>query len=267
MINKVLINVDNLEYLEDYRKSGISAFLFALEGYSVGYKDFSLEEIKKVDVSNKFLLLNRIIDCNDIDSLKGLLKGLDGIRGIVFEDIGIYNLVKELSLDVELILFQNHFGTNSESVNFWLDRVDSLFISNEITYKEIKEIVSKAKKDVCLHLFGYNQVMYSRRLLLSNWSKEFEIPYKDKNVITDVATGVKFRAFENEYGTVMYSDKIFDGRRLLNLDNVKYYYINPTLVSHEEVMKFLNNKDIKKDLYDEGFLDRETIYKLKERSK
>ena len=72
---------------------------------------------------------------------------------------------------------------------------------------------------------------------------------------------------ENEYGTVMYSDKIFNGKELLGLSNVKYYYVNPTMIEHDVVMAFLTNNDHTSDIEDNGFLDRETIYKLKERNK
>lgn len=267
MISNILIYVDNINHIDDYRKAGVSAFLFGLEGFCVGYKTYSLEEISKVDVSNKYIILNRVLDCKDIDKLKDLLPNISDIKGLVFEDIGVYNLVKNMNLGMELILFQNHFGTNTRSVNFWLDRVDSMFISNEITKDEIAEITENVKKDVVLHLFGYNQVMYSRRLLLTNWSEQFEIPNKNTNVIVDRATKVKFRAIENEYGTVMYSDKIFNGKALLGLKNVKYYYVNTMLLEHSIVIDFLTNSKHYSDEEDNGFLDRETIYKLKERNK
>ncbi len=267
MISKILLYVDDVQYIEEYRKAGVLAFLFALDGYCVGYNTYSLEEINKIDVSNKYVLLNRVLDCNDIDKLKEILPKLK-CKGLVYEDIGVYNLVKELGLDFEMIFYQNHFGTNARSINFWLNRVDSVFVSNEITYDEIKEIVNKASKSVVLHLYGYNQVMYSRRLLLSNWSEEFGIPKKNTNVIEDQATHVKFRAIENEYGTVMYSEKIFNGSRLLDLDNVKYFYVNSMLIKHENLMKFLCGNGEKTDENEDfGFLDRETIYKLKERKK
>ncbi len=267
MISNILIFVDDFNHIDDYRKAGVSAFLFALEGYCVGYNTYSLEEIKNVNVSNKYVILNRVLDCKDIDNLKEIVTRLDGIKGLVFEDIGVYNLVKDMDLGIELILFQNHFGTNVQSINFWLDRVDSMFVSNEITKEQVEFILSGTKKSVVLHLFGYNQVMYSRRLLLSNWSEAFDIPNKNTNVIVDRATKVKFRAMENEYGTVMYSDKIFNGKELLGLENVKYYYVNTMLVSHNEVMDFLTNKDHINYEEDNGFLDKETIYKLKERNK
>ncbi len=267
MMSKILISVDNAKYIEDYRKAGIDAFLFALKGYSVGYNTYSLEEIEKIDVSNKYILINRLLDSFEVDSLKDVLKNIKGIKGIVYEDIAIYMIAQELNLDVELIFFQNHFGTSLPEVNFWLDRVDSMFISNEITKDEINGILDGVKKDVCLHLYGYNQVMYSRRLLLSNWSEEFDIPYKDTNVIVDKATKVKFRAMENEYGTVMYSEKIFNGKELLDSKHVKYFYVNPIMIDHDMVMDFISNINHSSDLEDDGFLHKETIYKLKERAK
>lgn len=268
MKSNILIYVDNIEHISDYRKAGISAFLFALKDYSIGYNTYTLEEINKIEVSNKYILLNRVLDCKDIDKLKEILPNFTNIKGIIYEDIGIYQLIKELNLDIELIQFQNHFGTNTSSLNFWLDRVDSMFVSNELTKDEISTILENVKKPVCLHLFGYNQVMYSRRKLLTNWSEEFDIPYKNTNIIIDKATKVGFRAVENEYGTVMYSERIFNGKELINKENVKYFYINTMMIDHNEVMDFINNINSHySSNEDNGFLEKETIYKLKERAK
>ena len=247
-MSNILIYVDKLDYISDYRKAGVSAFLFGLSDYCVGYNTYTLEEINDVEVSNKYLLINRVLDCDAIDKLKVVLKDIIGIKGIIFEDIGLINVINDLGLDVEKILFQNHFGTNKDSINFWLDRVDSVFVSNEITYDEIDYIIKNVKGNVVLHLYGYNQVMYSRRLLLSNWSERFNIKKKSTNVISDISSGIKFRVMENEFGTVMYSQNIFNGSRLLGLGNVKYFYVNTTLVEHDVIMDFLSNKEHSSDL-------------------
>ena len=258
--------LDNVDYLDDYRKVGLSTFLFPLKGFCVGYKDYSLEEINKIEVSNKYILVNRVLDCQDIDEFKKIIPKLKKIKGLVFEDIGIYQVIKNMDLDIELILFQNHFNCNKESINFWLERIDSVVVSNELTYEELKYISNNVNKGVVLHLYGYNQVMYSRRLLLTNFYKEFKLVNKKQSIIEDQASHIRFRVYENDYGTVMYSDKIFNGKRLLDLPNIKYFYVNSMLVDHKRLMSFL--KDIKGPLIDsedEGFLDKETIYKLKER--
>ena len=265
MKSKILINVEKIEYLNDYRKAGISAFLFALQDYSVGYPTtFTIEEINKIEVSNKYILINRLLDCHDVDRLKAILKNIHDIKGIIYEDIAIYNIIQELNLDIELIYFQNHFGTNTASINFWLDRVDSMFISNELTKEEIENILKKSKKSLVVHLYGYNQVMYSRRLLLKNWSEEFNIPYQNTNTLEEPVSKLKFHAFENQYGTVLYSGNIFNGLELLELSNIKYGYINTTNIPHEKIMRIIET--LTSDDEDKGFLNKATIYKLKERS-
>ena len=70
MISNILIYVDDINHIDDYRKAGVSAFLFALEGYSVGYNTYSLEEINNNKVSNKYVMINRVLDCESVDRLK-----------------------------------------------------------------------------------------------------------------------------------------------------------------------------------------------------
>ena len=88
MNNKILIYVDNLDYVSEYRKAGVSAFLFALKDYCVGYENtYTLDEIIKVDVSNKYLLINRILDCKDIDNLRKILRILKVLSMKILEFI------------------------------------------------------------------------------------------------------------------------------------------------------------------------------------
>ena len=270
MKSDYLIVVDKIDYINDYKKAGIAAFLFPIQDYQVGYNGFTLKEIDKVDVSDKYLLLNKVMNCQEIDSIK-LLKNqimeVKNLKGIIIEDIGLYSVFKN-NKDIKLILFQNHFATNYKSINCYLEMFDSIVVSNELTYDEIKKITEKANKKVCIHLYGYNQAMYSKRHLLSNWSNYFNLGKLNYNKITDKATKVSFNVLENESGTVMYSENIFNGKSLLDLDNVLFYYINPMLIEHEIVMDFLNNIDIhKSSLEDDGFLNKETIYKLKDVSR
>ena len=42
---KVLININNLEEINEYKKIGINNFLFALEGFSIGYNSFDVNDI------------------------------------------------------------------------------------------------------------------------------------------------------------------------------------------------------------------------------
>ena len=104
--------------------------------------------------------------------------------------------------------------------------------------------------------------MYSRRLLLSNYYIKYHHDIKKVGEMKDQNSPIKFHIKEEDLGTIIYSDKIFNGKRLLDLDNVLYYYINTSYIEKQMVLDFLDDKDIDTD---EGFLDKKTIYKLKEK--
>ncbi len=257
---KFLVTINNIKDLEIYKKVGISTFVFALKDYSIGYENtFSYEEINNIN-DKKYVLINQVLDNKKIDNLKELLPKINA-DGFIFEDIGLINVFKELNINGNKILFMNHFNCNYESVNIWLNYVDSVFISNELTYDELKDITMKSNKEVVLHVFGYNQIMYSKRKLLSNYYKYNNLDIKLKNTIKDKASDIKFNVIEDDNGTVFLSNKIFNGSRLLDLDNVLYYYINTSFINTDDVISFINGNDI--DNTDNGFLDTKTIYKLK----
>ena len=175
---KVLININNLDELNEYKKIGINNFLFALEGFSIGYNSFDIKDIPE----DSYILINRVLDSKDVDNLKLIKNDLTKFKGIIYEDIAVYQIFKDT--DIDLIWNQAHFGTNLSSINIWLDRVKSAVVSNEITSKEIEDIINGVKKPVVFNTFGKNMIMYSRRTLLSNFNK-----YNDLEKYNDMVLG------------------------------------------------------------------------------
>lgn len=260
MLTNYLVNINHMEDIETLKKVGITTFLFALDEFSIGYeKTFSVNEINNVK-EDKYVLINRLLDSSDVDALKNTLGDLN-VQGFVFEDIGLINILNDANIKGKKILFMNHFNSNYASINAWLKYVDSVIVSNELTEKEYVDILKLVNKPVVLQVFGYNEIMYSRRYLLSNFYKKFELNGDSFNTITDNVTHIKFHLVESKYGTVALSEHIYNGRRLLNKDNVLFYYLNTSFIKTEDTLKFLNGDDVLNS--DEGFLDKPTIYKLR----
>lgn len=254
--NKVLITINNLEDIKKLKELGITKFAFPLANFCVGIPNtFFVSEIP----CEGYLFINRVLDNKGIDELKNILNNLpENIIGIIFDDLGIMEIIKDLNL--EKILYLSHFNTNSTSVNIYLDLVDSVVLSTDITKEEIENIINKSKKGITLFTFGYTGVMYSRRLLLDNYS-EFNNIEKENPIVVE-NNNHKFIVYENEYGTYFYYEKAFNGLELMNL-NAKYYFINSVFLNIEDIKNILNGNvdDIN---CNKGFLYTETIYKLKE---
>lgn len=266
MINKLLYIVNDKKIIEDLKKVGVKNFLFPLKDFCVGFNNtYDFDEIE----NESFIFINRILDNESLDLLeKELNDNKDKIKGIVYDDFGVLYLINKLKLNVITINYQNHFGTNYQSINENLKFNDSVVVSTDITRNEIEEILKKVEKEVCIFLFGLIPVMYSRRTLLTNFSKEFNIPTKNNVLIDEKISKNKFIMVENEFGTVGYQRNYYDGLELLNLENIKYFLVNPLFLSDKEQIQLISdikNKKLTLNIpNDKGFLYKETIYKLKE---
>ena len=168
--NKFLITVTS-DAIRELKVKDIN-FLFPITGYSVGYpKTYAISEIEE---ENAYLYLNRIFDKERIARLEEDLTHLSrNIKGICFTDLGVLHLVKRMHLDVCLIYMQNHSTTNFASISYYLEEVDSVLVSTDITEEEMHTILSKTTKPLVVPYFMKVDVMYSRRTLLTNFQEEF----------------------------------------------------------------------------------------------
>ena len=256
MKNKFLVSLNNLEEIEIYKKEGINSFLLPLKDYTVGYPNtYSVSKINSIN-ETKYCLINKVLDNKEIDNLEDILPTID-VKGFVIEDIGLIRTLKGLSK--EIILFINHFNCNYKSINVWLDYVDSVFVSNELTKEELLEIDKNVKRSVVYHLIGYNQVMYSKRKLVSNYEDYYHLPHTNYLHITDKMGSVKFTLYEDDQATVGYSSKcaLLD---CTDLNNSYYFYVNTTFLSSDKVINMLNGKDT--EVTDNGFMNKKTVFKI-----
>ena len=258
-MNKLLVLVQNKSIINKVKEVEKTTFLFPLEGFSVGYPiTFKLDEIEEFGC---YILVNRLLDEKSIEELKDLLKNFPkNIKGIVFEDLGVIELVKDL--DITKILWQNHLCASYPSVNGYLKYVDSVMMSTDITEEDIKEIIDKADKPLVLPVLGYTPIMYSRRHLITNYNINYDENVSNPNVIKEEVLKDEFKIYENNYGTQLFFNKLYDGRVLMKYDAL-FYFINTVFVSDEDVISFIKNEELSVETFD-GFLNKKTIYKLKD---
>ena len=258
--DSVLFTVTDLGIIPELKNKGIKRFVFPLSFFCVGIPNtFAIEDIKE---DNAYLLVNRILDCDSIDKLDRILHNLpSNIKGIIFDDVGVIEITNDLKL--ERILYLTHFNTNYESVNYFFDYVDEVIVSTDITKEEIIEISKHAKKKISLFVFGLVPSLYSRRSLLTNYALHNNI---EKENCKDLNIGnEKFIAIENDYGMVMYHYPYYNGLELLSIPH-KYCLYMPILLENKQIIELIDN-DLKSIPNDNGFLNKKTIYKIKDISK
>lgn len=244
-----LVTVTNKDY--EALKGEDITLVFPLKDFCVGYEYyFEIEEIED------FVLVNRILNDEELNKLEVILKN-SKIKGILFDDLGIIDIVAKL--DIEKILILDHLANNTKSVNYYLEYFDSVVVSSDLEESEIRKIVANANKEVIVYVFGLKGLMYSRRNLVSNYEKYHHL--EEKAVLDSSIDGKYFKVIDSEFGTKFYAYPYYDGSSLLDLDNVSYVWYDPILLGIEDTKRVLK-KDFKDIETSKIFLTKKTVYKV-----
>ena len=249
---KKLVTVTNETILDDLRSKPDITLVFPLKSFCVGYPlEFEVSDI------TDFVLVNRILDDFDLDKLASLLNG-DNIKGIIFDDLGIIDIVKDL--DIEKILLLDHLDNKTKYIKYYLEYVYSVVVSNDLTEKEIRDIAAYANKPLVVNVFGLKTLMYSRRLLLSNYHEYYNL--EKKTILNANIDDKGFKIVENSYGTKFYTEKYYDAFKLLDLKNVLYFWYEPLFLDNAKIKQVVLNNDLTGIPSDELFLNLATFYKV-----
>jgi len=259
------------------------ALIIGLKDFSVNMYEMSFEEIKDLVKNTKqeiFVGINKNIHNNEIDTLEEILDDLSkiNIAGIFYADVALVQINKEKNLNLNLIWSQEHLTCNYHTINYWLkEGVDGVFISNDITKREILEIAANVDGLKFVQVFGYIPIYVSKRHAVKNYFDAFKIN-KDKYFNYISKEGKDFPIVDTEVGTEVYSNNILSALDdILDYKNIDYGIINFFNINHDEekiieIFKTVteNNKEEYNSFIsntfsniDSIFLHTETIYKVK----
>ena len=273
---KILV-VPTSTNIKKYEKNA-QAFLFGLKNFSYTTKiNLNINQIKKIKQQTDkeiFIKIDKNIFNKDLEKLKQNLIELDklNINGIMFYDLSVMSIAKNLNLKTPLIWNQNYFVTNYKTCKYYeKEGIQGAVISSEITKEEILEIRKNTKLTLFVNIFGYQMMAFSKRKLITNYFKYLKKKnLKKKNYI--IEKDKKYRIIETKEGTIILSDKILNGikyKQLFEDNNINYLILDQTMIKDRPFLKTLdiinNNKqeEIPIKNTDELFLNKKTIYKVK----
>ncbi len=288
-MNKLIVIINSKEQILDLNDY-CDGIIIGLNKFSVNLPiTFSLTEINNIiEICNQnkkqiFITLNKNIHNSDLKELKNTLIELSTkkIDGIIFYDIAIVNLNKDLNLNLNLIWHQEHLVTNYNTINYWHEKgVKTSYLSSELTLEEILEIRNNTNSKLMMNVFGYIPMFTSKRPLVKNYLESFKLEddskinylEKENNIYPITYTDV----------TTVYSSKILNLVREYPLfieKKIDYLVLNSFNIDNEKFKKILilfnkTNENNSKENFDKinmlldykidtGFLYKETVYKVK----
>lgn len=258
--------------------------LYPCDGYILGVTNFcicfgktylpaDIKEIKQNNPGKKvFASLNRPIFNDEVKEYKETLKTLDetGLDGIITGDVAslTYNLKTPVILD------QLHLNNSSLTVKHYLNNgASGIFLTNDITLEETNEIIKTNKNSLTFkQVFGLPHLSTSVRSLVTNYLKHFNKMKSGEvyKIIEDKKEDEYFIC-EDYFGTHILSANpinllnklslmeecllVFDGYLLKDYKWVlEAFYENNTKLTEKIDKEFNAN---------EGFIDKKTIYRVK----
>lgn len=245
-----LVTVTNKEIISKLNKEDVTK-VYPLRFFSVGYEEYF--DISEID---DFCLINRILTDDDLDKLEKILKS-SKIKGILFDDLGVLDVIKDLN--IIKIFIGDHINNNASSINYYLDYVDSIVVSTDLSFDEIEYITEHVKKDVVIYAFGLKALMYSRRNLLHNYEEYYNLE-KDNEINTSI-NDKHFKVIESDFGTRIYAYPFYYDERLKKLDHVLYNWYDVNTLDNNKIIEVLNDNFSNIEVSN-AFLDKKSVFKV-----
>lgn len=262
-------SVSDIEKLLLKDINGIILYIDKLSVNSSFYMD--IDDIDKIECGDKelFICMNKLMHNKDIEYLREcLLKVRDKNLHILFYDMAVYNIARELGIEDKLVIYQDHLNASILSNRFYNRLgIKYSFITSDITMEELLLIKRNVDSKIMFLGYGYLPIFYSRRYLISNYLKyidQFDGEKSKYEIVSDM--GKKYTIAEEDNGTTIYTDREVN---LINymeqLDEIDYIVMNSNNIDSDEYLRMVD-KFIKREKMDDcylGFLDKKTIYKVK----
>ena len=241
--------------------------ILPLEDYSIGFsRYFCVREIKDICKTREVsIIINKLLHKNDIENIKTILKNLKNVKYFFISDLGLINLIEK----EKIILYQNHIIINYDSINYYKELgMNNIVLSNELTIEELKEIRTNTTSELFLFLINHNDLMYSKRKLISSFNDYKGTTYQKTNTIIEKVSKKELIINEEQSGTLIFDSHIYSANEVIDELEDFNLIINFSHMTEEETRTILNhykNQNLSEHIETENyFLHNKIGYKVGE---
>lgn len=263
MQKKEYLIIPNKKELNLYTSYNFNTFILPLDGYSIGFNVYyTIEEINELSLKyNVYVMMNKFLH-KKIEEFRKIYNKFNSNIKFIVEDIGLTDVIEK----DRLVLYENHILSNYKAINFLgsLD-IKNVVINNDLTITELLEIQDKTNSNLYYFYVGKNSLMYSRRNLVSNYNKYYNLDNTNSYKLTEKVSKKVLDIYEEVDGSVVYFDKIFCASKYIDKLNMNLIinFTNIDSVSEKIILEEYNKANLC-DLIDSDyyFLENDIKYKV-----
>ncbi len=241
--------------------------ILPLKDYSIGFDVYyTVSEInslsRKLNIS---VIINKFLHKEDIKNIINIINELeiDNIKYIFVEDLGLVSLLG----NDKVVVSQNHIINNYDSINYFKSLgYSNILVNNDLTINELKEIISKTSSNLFMYFISKNNLMYSKRRLLTAFSNYKNSDISKKEVITEKVSNHKLIIKEEKCGTCIFNKRIFAGNKYMSELSSVNKIVNLSNMDEFEtktILKYMDKVNLSDYIeIDDYFLDNVIPYKV-----
>lgn len=241
--------------------------ILPLKDYSIGFDVYyTVSEInnlsRKLNIS---VIINKFLHKEDIKNIINIINELeiDNIKYIFVEDLGLVSLL----VNNKVVVSQNHIINNYDSINYFKSLgYSNILVNNDLTINELKEIISKTSSNLFMYFISKNNLMYSKRRLLTAFSNYKNSDILKKEVITEKVSNHKLIIKEEKCGTCIFNKRIFAGNKYISELSSVNKIVNLSNMDEFEtktILKYMDKVNLSDYIeIDDYFLDNVIPYKV-----
>lgn len=241
--------------------------ILPLKDYSIGFDVYyTVSEInslsRKLNIS---VIINKFLHKEDIKNITNIINELeiDNIKYIFVEDLGLVSLLG----NDKVVVSQNHIINNYDSINYFKSLgYSNILVNNDLTINELKEIISKTSSNLFMYFISKNNLMYSKRRLLTAFSNYKNSDILKKEVITEKVSNHKLIIKEEKCGTCIFNKRIFAGNKYMSELSSVNKIVNLSNMDEFEtktILKYMDKVNLSDYIeIDDYFLDNVIPYKV-----
>lgn len=241
--------------------------ILPLKDYSIGFDVYyTVSEInslsRKLNIS---VIINKFLHKEDIKNIINIINELeiDNIKYIFVEDLGLVSLLD----NDKVVVSQNHIINNYDSINYFKSLgYSNILVNNDLTINELEEIISKTSSNLFMYFISKNNLMYSKRRLLTAFSNYKNSDISKKEVITEKVSNHKLIIKEEKCGTCIFNKRIFAGNKYISELSSVNKIVNLSNMDEFEtktILKYMDKVNLSDYIeIDDYFLDNVIPYRV-----
>lgn len=247
-MTKIFADLKKKIEIKNYNCDGIIVHSEEYSCYNDDKFVFSeLEEVvNEIKANGKLAILDvdRIISENDVDNVTTYLENVYRLFDyFIYSDMAIYYFFDEKGLLEKLIYDPKTLVASTKELSVYNEMGVKVILANELSFEEIKDIACYEK--VCLQAYGYHQMFYSRRNLISLYKEYFSLEENVKNkkfYLEEEIRNDLYPIYESNHGTFIYTNYIYCAfLELLEIkNNLEMIRINGIFLDDEKYLKVIN---------------------------